>query len=328
MLPLGYLSFAWTAPEETVSSMSFTIKDSQGQQVYAFSGSSDDLAAGRFLKINNNCGGELSCGAPENLTAIEQDGHVLLSWDPVENEGYGYNIYRDGLLFRLIPAGTGTSIIDEQAVLGGYCYQAVVLCEGGEGEFSNESCASMGPCYPPRNLDFEYNDDFSIKLKWEIPIPNDGLSGYSLYRKEGDGDYHRVKLLSASALNYTDRSVHEEGDYYYRLYAYYKIPDCYSAPANRKYESNVFELHAYYSPTGIGENAMGVKVYPNPAHGTVRVEANAMTHVSAVNILGQSVLDQDVAGDSFEWHDMPQGAYLLRVETEQGVFFMKILCLD
>ena len=328
MLPLGHISFGWTAPEETVGSMSFIIKDSQGQEVFSFNGSSDELDSGIFLNINNSCGGELSCGAPENLVAAEQDGHVLLSWDPVENEGYGYNIYRDGLLCRLIPAGTGTLFNDEQADLGGYCYQVVVLCEGGEGEMSNESCASVGPCYPPRNLDFEYNDDFTIKLKWEVPIPSDGLSGYSLYRKEGNGDYHRIKLLNASALTYTDRSIHEEGDYYYRLYAYYRVPDCYSAPANRRYETNVFDLHAYYSPTGVGENAAGVKVYPNPAHGMVRVEASAMTHLSAINILGQSVLDQDVTGDSFEWHNVPQGAYLLRVETEQGVFYTKILCLD
>ena len=328
ILPLGRLSFGWTAPEETVSSMVFVIRDAQGQEVYSFSGSSDELGSGIFFETNNSCGGELSCGAPENLTAIEQDGHVLLSWDPVENEGYGYNIYRDGSMLRLIPAGTGTTYNDEQAVLGGYCYQVVVLCEGGEGEMSNESCISMGPCYPPRNLDFEYNDDFSIKLKWDSPLPNDGLSGYVLYRKEGNGDFHRVKLLNASALNYTDRGAHEEGDYYYRLYAYYRIPDCYSAPANRKYESNVFELHAYYSPTGVGENTMSVKVYPNPAHGTVRIEANALIHVTAVNILGQSMLNQDVVGDSFEWHNVPQGAYLLRVETEQGVFFTKILCLD
>ena len=122
--------------------------------------------------------------------------------------------------------------------------------------------------------------------------------------------------------------MHHDGDYYYRLCAYYEVPDCYSAPANRKYESNVFELHAYYSTTGVGENPMGVKVYPNPSHGLVRVEADAMTHVSAFNVLGQRVLDQDVTGDSFEWNNAPHGAYLLRVETAQGVFYTKILCLD
>lgn len=328
LLPLGRLNFGWTAPENVVSTMSFTIKDAQGQEVYTFSGSSDELAEGIFFETNNTCGGDLNCGTPGNLVATPQDDHILVTWDAVEDEGYGYNLYRDGLLYRLIPAGTGTSFYDEQASLGGHCYQVAVLCEGGENELSNESCASAGPCYPPRNLDFEYTSNFRIKLNWEPPVPSDGLTGYAVYRKEGDGEYQRVKLLSADKLSYIDNGLHHDGDYYYRLCAYYEVPDCYSAPANRKYESNVFELHAYYSTTGVGENPMGVKVYPNPSHGLVRVEADAMTHVSAFNVLGQRVLDQDVTGDSFEWNNAPQGAYLLRVETAQGVFYTKILCLD
>ncbi len=329
VLPLGRLSFAWTAPEEAVGSMSFVIKDAQDQEVYAFNGSSDELEPGIFLEVNNAFGSELPCSTPENLLAVDQNGHILLTWDAVEDEGYGYNIYRDGLLFRLVPAGAGNTFYDEQATLGGHCYQVTVLCGGGESEEdSNEACASVGPCYPPRNLDFEYAQNFRIILTWEPPVPSKGLSGYAVYRKEGNGAYKRVKLLAADKLTFTDNTLHHDGDYYYRLYAYYEDLDCYSAPANRKYEANVFELHAYYSTTGVGENNVGVKVYPNPAKGRVSVQAEAMTHLTVFNVLGQTVLDQDAKGDSFEWHDMPQGAYLLRVETSHGVFFSKILCLD
>jgi hypothetical protein len=329
VFPLGRLSFGWTAPEEAVSMMSFVIKDAQDQEVYAFSGSSDELSSGIFFETNNTCGGDLSCGTPANLQAIEQDEHVLLTWEPVENEGYGYNVYRDGLLCRLIPAGTGTSFYDEQTTLGGYCYQVTVLCEGGEGdEMSNESCASVGPCYPPRNLDFEYTSNFRVKLMWEPPVPNDGLSGYAVYRREGDGEYRRIKLLGSDKLTYIDNTLHHDGDYYYRLCAYYEAPDCYSAPANRIYETNVFELHAYYSTTGVGESTTGVKAYPNPARGMVKVEADGMMHLTAFNVLGQHMLDQDVTGDFFEWRNVPEGVYLLRVETVNGVFYTKILCLD
>ena len=328
LLPLGRLSFGWTAPTDAVASMAFTIKDAQDQEVFSFNGSSDNLEPGVFLNTNNSCGGELTCGVPDNLVAVEQDDHVLLTWDPVEDEGYGYNLYRDGLICRLIPSGAGTSFYDEEAGLGGHCYRVAVLCDGGENELSGESCVSVGPCYPPRNLDFEYTSDFRIKLKWDAPMPSDGLSGYMLYRREGDGEYTRVKMFNATASTYIDRSVVQDGDYYYRLYAYYQEHDCTSAPANRKYETNVYELHAYYSSDGVGEHDGGVKVYPNPAHGTVRVEASALTHVTAINVLGQCVLDQDVSGESFEWLHAPQGVHLLRVETENGVFYTKILCLD
>ena len=319
-LPLGRLSFGWTAPEQTVNSMAFVIKDADNNTVYSFTGSSDDLPEGIFFETNNTCGGDLSCGTPDNLVATVQDDAILLTWDAVENPGYGYNIYRDGLLYRLIQEGT--TFLDENVTMGGHCYRVAVLCEGGEnGETSNESCATAGPCYPPRNLDFEYTNSYKVKLKWETPVPNDGLSGYYLYRKEGDGEYHRVKLFNASAVSFTDNSLIEEGDYYYRLYAYYQDLDCTSSPANCHYYSNVFELHVYYSPTGVEENEALVKVYPNPTKNLVTVEAEGMTEVSVYNTLGQCVLQKGVAGaqTTVDLQHVSEGLYLLRIKTANGI---------
>ena len=324
-MPLGKLSFSWTAPEEPLSTMGFVIKDAEGNSVYTFSGSSTDLPSGVFLEINNSCGGDLSCGTPENLVVTPDGNGLLLSWDAVENPGYGYNIYRDGQLYRLIQEGT--TYVDENVGLDGHCYRVAVLCEGGEnGEYSNESCASFGPCYPPRNLDFEYTSNYKVKLKWDAPQPNDGLTGYYLFRKEGDGEYHRVKLLGPSAVNYTDNALTQEGDYYYRLYAYYGDLDCTSAPAKRKYEDNVFELHVYYSPTGVDENESQLKVYPNPTNGSVIVETENMSLVSVYNTQGQCVLKEETTGNQvvLDLHDVAPGLYLLRVKTESGVLNRRI----
>ena len=324
-MPLGRLSFGWTAPEQTVNNMAFVIKDAGGNTVYSFTGSSDDLPSGIFFETNNTCGGDLSCGTPDNLLATVQDDAILLTWDAVENPGYGYNIYRDGLLYRLIQEGT--TFLDENVAMGGHCYRVAVLCEGGEnGEYSNESCATAGACYPPRDLDFEYVNNYKVKLKWEAPEPNDGLSGYYLYRKDGDGEYHRIKLLSASAVTYTDNALVQEGDYYYRLYAYYGNLDCTSAPANRKYETNVFELHVYYSPTGMDENETQVKVYPNPTKNLVTIEAEGMTEVSVYNTLGQCVLQKDVADKQtvLDLHDAASGLYLLRIATDKRIVYRRV----
>jgi len=320
VLPLGKISFGWTAPEETVGQLGFVIKDSDGNTVYSFSGSSDDLTPGIFFETNNTCGGDVSCGTPDNLVATVQDDAILLTWDAVENPGYGYNIYRDGQLYRLIQEGT--TFLDEDVDLGGYCYRVAVLCEGGEnGEYSNESCASAGPCYPPRDLDFEYTNNYKVKLKWESPESNDGLSGYYLYRKDGDGEYRRIKLLGASAITYTDNALSQEGEYYYRLYAYYGNLDCTSSPANRHYYDNVFELHVYYSPTGVDENATQVKVYPNPTKNLVTVEAEDMTEVSVYNTLGQCLIKKEVADNQaiIDLQHVAEGLYLLRVKTESGI---------
>lgn len=324
-MPLGRISFGWTAPNETVSQLGIIIKDGEGNTVYSFSGSSEELPSGIFLEMNNSCGGDLSCGTPQSLTATALDDAVLLTWDAVNNPGYGYQIYRDGLLYRLIPSGN--TFLDQNVGLGGYCYRMSVLCEGGEnGVFTNEACASVGPCYPPRNLDFEYTSNYKAKLKWEAPQPNDGLSGYYLYRKQGDGEYHRIKLLGPSAVTYTDNSISQEGDYYYRLYAYYGDLDCTSAPANRKYEENVYDLHVYFSPTGVDENKVQVKVYPNPTNGVLTVEAEGMTQVSVYNALGQCVLIKEVAENQMDLNlqGLVPGLYLLRVKTENGTDLRRI----
>ena len=327
-LPLAQLSFGWTAPEETVSQLGFVIKDSEGNTVYSYSGSSNDLPSGIFLTTNNSCGGSLSCSAPENLVATTTEEGILLSWDAVENEGYGYNLYRDGLLYRLIPVGTATSYYDDNLGLGGHCYRVSVLCDGGEsGEFSNESCASVGPCYPPRNLDFEYANNYKPKLHWQAPEPHDGLSGYYLFRKTGeDGEYVRVKLLGANATSYTDNSVNQEGNYYYRLYAYYGEWDCTSSPANRHYYPNVFDLHVYYSPTGVAENEASLKVYPNPTKGIVLIEADGMKQVSVYNTLGQCALQKNVEEPqiSLDLQGFSSGLYLLRVRTTEGEMSRRI----
>ena len=324
-MPLGKLSFGWTAPGQTVNTMAFVIKDADGNTVYSFTGSSDEMPSGIFFETNNTCGGDLSCGTPDNLVATAQDDAILLTWDAVENPGYGYNIYRDGLLYRLIQ--DGTTFLDQDVALGGHCYRVAVLCDGGEnGETSNESCATAGPCYPARNLDFEFVNNYKVKLKWEAPEPHDGLSGYYLFRKDGDGEYHRIKLLNSSAVTYTDNALTQEGDYYYRLYAYYGDLDCTSAPANRKYESNVFELHVYYSPTGLDESETQVKVYPNPTKGLVTLEAEGMLEVSVYNALGQCVLKKEVAENQsvVDLQNRSEGLYLLRIKTENGIVSKRI----
>ncbi|MCR5659928.1 MAG: C10 family peptidase [Bacteroidales bacterium] len=324
-LPLGQVSFGWTGPEETVSQMAFVIKDGENHTVYSFTGSSDEMQEGVFFNTNNTCGGDLSCGTPENLVATLEDEGILLAWDAVENPGYGYNIYRDGLLYRLIQ--DGTTFLDNDVAIGGHCYRVAVFCEGGEnGEISNESCATFGPCYPPRDLDFELTNNYKIKLKWEKPEPHDGLSGYFLYRKEGDGEYRLIKPLGATAVTYTDNSVSAEGDYYYRLNAYYRDLDCTSAPANRKYRPNEFELHAYYSPTGIQENQSQVKVYPNPTQGVVTIEAEGMTLISIYNTLGQCIMQKEVTGNQtrVDLQHASEGLYLLRVTTENGTVSKRI----
>lgn len=332
-VPLGKVSFGWTGPTQgNPYEMSFTIKDSQNNNVYSYSGMSSDYPEGIFFETNNGCGNNPLTNTPSNLFAIRDDenmNNINVSWDPVDETGYGYTVYRDDLLYRLIPEGN--SFVDENVPMGGHCYRVGFLGFGGEnGEYSNESCATSGECYAPTNIDYEYTGAaFKIKLKWEKPDPADGLTGYYLFRKFGeDGTYERVKLLGASATSYTDNSATQEGDYYYKLCAFYQnLGECLSAPANWIYDPNQFYIKILYSADAISENdAQDVSVYPNPATDNFTVSGESLKHVAVYNTLGQEVYSSECDGNSavVSMGNVETGIYIVRIATENGVATKRI----
>ena len=325
-VPLGHVSFAWTAPTQSGSfKMAFTVKDSQNNTVYTYSGPSTGMEEGVFYEGNNGCGNAVGDGVPSNVIAIVDDenpANIHVSWDPIRDDGYGYTVYRDGLLYRLIPEGT--SFVDENTPAGGHCYYLGYLYEGGDnGRYSNESCATSGACYAPTNIDFEYTGStYKIKLKWQKPEPHDGLTGYYLFRKFGeDGTYEQIKLLSASATSYTDNTANQEGDYYYKLYAFYRDLDCISAPAYWINDHNQFYLHAPYSYDGVNDmESNSVSIFPNPTTSRFTVKAEGLNYVTVYNTMGQKVYEMACQGDSVDLNlNVESGVYMVRVSTTNGM---------
>lgn len=318
-LPLGSLYFAWTAPNDTVQNMGFVIRDSQNNMVYSFSGASYELS-GCFLETNNGCGSTITCDVPQNAVASDNgDDPILLAWDAVSGDIYGYNVYRDGVLCRLVQSGA--SYLDEASTLGGHCYQVATLCEGGESELSNLTCATDGPCYPPRNLDYEITASNKVKLKWDAPVETDGLSVYYLYRKKGNGAYVRVKLVSYAALTVTDNAPFEVGeDYYYQLKANYMDLDCFSAPANILNQPNEFELHVHIFPLDLKEDQSTLTIVPNPTSSVVTIAGTDLYEVNIYNTVGQMVVSKNVNGESvsLDLSEMPSGLYFIHVVDRNG----------
>ncbi len=290
------------------------------------------MPVGVFFEANNGCGNAAGTEIPTNLVAVRDgdDAYLIhVSWDAINETGYGYVVYRDSLLYRLIPEGA--SFDDENVAMGGHCYRVGFLSDGGENPgYSNESCATAGDCYAPSNLNYETTGStYKIKLKWEKPVPADGLGGYYLFRKDGeDGEYRRIKLLSASATSYTDNTANQQGHYYYKLYAVYpSLDDCVSAPANWIYDNNQFFLHVYYSPTGVEEMETGnVAVYPNPTSDRFTIEGNGLSHVSVYNTLGQMVYEANCDGDMTEVNlsNVETGVYMVRIATENGMVTKRV----
>lgn len=321
-VPLGNVSFGWSKPQNNINNISMVIRDADNNVVYSYSGPSAGMEQGVFLSMNNKCGSEQVTATPYGLAAeMLDDGQVELTWQCDQTPLYGFNIYRDDAIYGFVAQGTNAFV--DGNVEGGHCYRVRALGEGGESDYSNETCASSGDCKAASDFDFDYvGSNYRIKLSWEKPEPHDGLSGYYLYRRFGEtGDYERVKLLGASATSYTDNSANQQGDYYYRLYAYYSQTDCLSSPASIKDNPNQFYLHAYYSPTDVEElEGLSLNVFPNPADQSLNVEAEGLVKVTVCNLLGQVVCQQECSGNSLKFNtsDLSDGLYMLMVQTTQG----------
>ena len=325
-VPVGNVTFVWTAPNNSVGNMSITIKDSESNTVFAYQGNSNGMEEGVFLAANNGCGFMPPVDSPFGLRAEMEGSNVVLTWEDGDASAeYGHNIYRDDQLYGF---SADMYFVDEN-ITEGHCYTVTVLGNGGESEHSNETCASAGDCLGASNFYFEYvGNNYKIKLLWDKPEPADGLSGYYLFRKQGeDGTYERIKLLGASATSYTDNTANQEGDYYYRLYAYYGATDCTSAPASVKYNPNLFYLKVYYSPTDVTEmETSSAHLFPNPADQSINVEAEGMTHVKVYNMLGQLAYEADVDGNRMkinvsEWNE---GIYLMKIQTGMGLVMRRV----
>ena len=320
LVPVGNVSFGWTAPAQPVSNLTVIIKDAGGNSMFTFSGNSNNMEEGIFLSCNNNCGSGQTQSAPYGLVSEMDESNAILTWNCDEVPFYGYNIYRDESLYAMV--SEGNTFVDED-IEGGHCYMVTALGEGGESDFSNETCASAGDCMAASNFFFEYvGNNYKIKLFWDAPENHEGLSGYYLFRKRGEnGTYERIKLLGANATNFTDNSANEQGDYYYRLYAYYSDTDCTSSPASVMYNPNLFYLHVYYSPTGVEETTdQAVNLYPNPADHSLTLEAEGMVLVRVCNVLGQVVLEQEVISNTLKVNtsDWNEGLYMVTIRTESG----------
>ena len=328
-VPVGQVSFGWSRPRNNVNNVTIIIKDSENNTMYTYQGNTSGLTEGIILEANNGCGNELNVQAPYNLRAATEAGDATLTWEMSGDEPeFGYLVYRDEQRIAMVVGGESRMYVDED-LTAGHCYTVTALGLGGETEHSNETCASAGDCMGASDFDYEYvGENYKIKLSWTRPEVSTGLSGYYLYRKFGEeGTYEKIKQLGASATVYTDNTANVQGDYYYRLYAYYGGIDCTSAPASLKDDPTKFYLKVYYSPTEVDENqASAIKLYPNPAQQSLSLEAEGMTHMEAYDVLGQLVYQQDTESNNLTLNvsDWTEGLYFVKVQTQSGWFIRRV----
>ena len=173
----------------------------------------------------------------------------------------------------------------------------------------------------------------------EVSIPADlsfmnraNIVKYNVYRStEANGEYTMIGEVAetgATYYEYIDMPV-DAGTYYYQVRALYD-DGCLSEPAQAADDPN----HNYVSGTtigdGIGENDGNVALYPNPTSGNVTIEAQGMSRITVVSVLGQVVYDTEVNADNFTLNmaQFNAGLYMVRVYTENGVTVKRVTVMQ
>ena len=321
-VPYGDVRFVWNPADANQPTYNLTLilKDYNGKTLYNYSGPSEKMPAGVFVDTVNACGYEIPAGNPYNLVCEVKDNSVVLDWEGIGGDYYGYNVFRDGVLIALAPTTTYT---DTDVPDGGHCYTVTAFFDGGNTKESNEACAVLTEnCNPAMNLKYELSPVFKPIISWDKPAETTGLTGYNVMRKVGeDGDWVKVKVLKPTQTNYTDNTVNKMDTwYFYKVQAYYQAIDCESAPASLKENKNEFVLKFFYSETGVENNAeQNIGVYPNPANDKITINAKNIERVSISNIMGQKVYETSVNADNMviDVNEFPAGMYMIHVVTDE-----------
>lgn len=319
-MPIGNVSFAWNplAQNQSAYTITIIIKDPNGETLYNYTGSTDNMETGVFCTVNNTCGGEIDCAAPTNLNSTVEDENIVLTWDGEGDPYYGYNIFRDGLLIGLSKEKT---FVDKYVPYGGHCYTVTAMCENGNTDQSNEVCGVVTDgCSPASGLWYEITSANKIKIFWNKPVDDEGLSGYYIMRKTSEEtEWKRIKILGANKSDFTDGGANDENLWYaYKVIAYYQDIDCMSAPAKSLYGNEYFVNIC--SPTSVGSiDAQQIGVYPNPADDKVTIEATGINNVSVFNLMGQKVYELSVNADFVELNtsELESGIYMIQVQTAE-----------
>jgi hypothetical protein len=151
---------------------------------------------------------------------------------------------------------------------------------------------------------------------------------YNVYRSTDNVNYALIgEVAEAGQTLYEYFDSPAPGTYYYQVKAMYDN-GCESDPAL-----------AFDDPThdyvigicdGISENSDNVALYPNPTSGNVTIEANGMSRITVVSILGQVVFDTELNADTYTLNmaQFNAGLYMVRVYTEEGVTVKRVTVMQ
>ena len=162
------------------------------------------------------------------------------------------------------------------------------------------------------------------------PMNRANIVKYNVYRSDdANGTYVQIgEVVEAgqTLYEYFDTPA-TAGTYFYQVTAVYD-DGCESLPALAADDPT----HNYVSANvdAIGENSDMVALYPNPTKDNVTIEANGMSRITVVSVLGQVVFDTELNANVYTLNmgQFNAGMYMVRIYTENGVTVKRVTVMQ
>lgn len=168
-------------------------------------------------------------------------------------------------------------------------------------------------CQPPENFSGEYvweGDNFGTQLSWTA-AEGEPVS-YYIYRGVDLDDMAKIAEVEGTELTYFDQA--EIGAYYYKLTA--KHASCESQFA---INTDMQTDYVHVEVTSVPQTEVSLfEVFPNPADGSLNIQAQGMTRIDVFNVMGQQVFSLSLQTDDYVLNtsSFAPGLYTVRVKTQ------------
>lgn len=183
----------------------------------------------------------------------------------------------------------------------------------------NNDCAG---CTAPTGFTGQYAYENGLDgtlLNWNCDYTP---SKFKVYRSVDGVEYEEIAAIDGGLHEYFD-GVGIVGSYYYKVTAFSSA--CESTPAltanNEEYV--VVEVLA------VPENSIDARVYPNPANGDIKIQAEGINEVVMYNSLGQKVYDFKGLTDVLDINttDLEAGIYMIEIKSVNGMTTDRIVIM-
>jgi len=189
---------------------------------------------------------------------------------------------------------------------GAFSLIAPTLIEGAE------IVLNLTPDFANSKLDLDWNDDIPNEANWHVERSDNS-----------SGNFVSIATLPGNTTSFSDSTVSMNGTpYFYRVYAS-------NGAGNSAYSNEVT-----YSGVGVDEvNGLNIKVYPNPASGTLFLQMDNSTAASQAKIYNsysQLVKSFSIErnSDGLDISELPSGLYFMSVQTDKGSVTVPFQALD